>query len=76
MWKNWEISNAGYWHKLSISIFFTSVVARLECDFSLAGVVELADTPDLGSGASAWEFKSLPPQSADYKKIYAEIAQW
>ena len=27
-----------------------------------AGVVELADTPDLGSGARAWGFESLHPQ--------------
>ncbi len=38
--------------------------------FSHAGVAELADAPDLGSGGRPWGFKSLHPHH-----IFADVAQ-
>ena len=50
----WELDVAG-----------SSPVTRMQ-----AGVVELADTQDLGSCASAWGFKSLHPDHIDtYSKF-------
>ena len=42
---------------------------------TFADVVELADTPDLGSGANAWRFESFRPHHIDRLKSIALTAR-